>query len=171
MWRFGGKKIAARLGAIAAGEPAAVDVVASVVSPNVVTSPVTGTLAALLQVELLERDTLALESLGLALFGEILVLRDADGDELSVVARRARLELATPHTGGTPIDRIPAELVPFLRRSRGHGIVCYREFALREGDKIRVKAVVEASGATRRYVARDDLSAVVLEELFEPPGW
>lgn len=201
MWPFGRRKIATRLGAVGAGDAGPVEVLVSVVSPNVVTSPISGLQSALLQVELLERIALAqghgqafggafgrdggaydeFVSLGLVLLGEILVLRDAHGDEISVVTGRARFESATPRNGGTPIDRVPAELVPLLRRASGRGIVCYREFLLVEGDKVRLKAVVEPSqvvvtsgyrsGATVRYLARDDLAPVVLEEVLELPDF
>jgi len=80
-----------------------------------------------------------------------------------------------------PIASVPAELVPFLRRASGRGVVCYRELTLGTGDSIRLKAVVEPStsvvasgyrsGTRRTYVARDDLAPVVLEELFEAPPW
>ena len=196
MWPFEGKKVASSLGAIA-GEPGSVDVLTSVVSTNVVTSPVSGMQSALLQIELLERietqqrpleafggDAEGLDyfaSLGVALFGDVLVLRDAAGDEISIIASRARFEPTTPFNGGVPIARVPAELVPFLRRASGRGVVCYRELALLQGDKVRLTAVVEPSqsviaagyrsGTQLRYLARDDLGPVVLTEVIEAPGW
>jgi hypothetical protein len=190
MWPFGRKNVAARLGEVTRGEPGAVDVLTTVVSANVVTSPVSGMCSALLQIELLERVPTQegdgdaaidrFESLGIALFGDLLVLQDGAGDEISVVAGRARLDVANRH-GGTTLTRVPAELVPFLRRATGRGAICYREFPLLEGDKVRLKAIVEPSqavvttgyrsGSKLRYLARDDLALVVLEEIFEAPEW
>ncbi len=195
MWPFGRKKVADRLGAVAVGEPMAVDVLTSVVSPNAVVSPVSGMRSALLQVELVERlpeeqrqngafsggegavfDRFV--SLGVALF---LVLRDRDGDEISVVAGRARLDAAASRNGGTPLATVPAELVGFLRRATGRGVICYRELPLLEGDKVRLRAVVEPSqtvvtsgyrsGSKVRYLVRDDLAVVILEETVEAPAW
>lgn len=199
MWLFARKKVANRLGAVTtAGAPLAVDVLTTVVSPNAVRSPVSGLVSALLQIELVERVPLdqgqavafeggdgagsdAFVSLGTALFGDIVILRDADGDEISVVSGRARFDAATPRNGGTPLATVPAELVGFLRRATGRGVVCYREFPLLEGDKVRLKATVEPSqsvvssgyrsGTKVRYVARDDLALVILEEIFETPSW
>lgn len=197
MWPFERKKVAVRLGAVPAGEAGAVVVLTTVVSANVVTSPLSGLQSALLQIELLERipaeqgrteafggegslyDDFA--SLGHVTFGQVLLLRDRDGDEISVVAGRARFDVTTPRNGGTPMANVPAELVPLLRRASGRGVICYRELPLLQGDRVLLKAIVESSqtvvtsgyrsGASVRYVARDDLGLVVLEEVFEAPAW
>ena len=197
MWPFERKPIVTRLGAVPVGEAAAVVVLTSVVSSNVVTSPVSGISSALLQVELLERVPIGqgrteafgaegslhddFVSLGRATFGQVLVLRDQGGDEISLVVGRARFDVTTPRNGGTPIASVPAELVPFLRNASGRGVVCYREFPLLQGDKVLLRAVVEPSqavvtggyrsGSSLRYVARDDLGPVVLEEVIEAPAW
>lgn len=119
--------------------------------------------------------------LGTIVLGDVATLRDEDGDEITIVARRARIEPALPRRGGTPITRMPAEIVPLLQRATGRGVICYRELTLSTGDKLRLRAVVEPtqsivadgyrSGTRVTYVARDDLEPVVLEEVFEAPAW
>ncbi|HSO36764.1 MAG TPA: hypothetical protein VLT33_29765 [Labilithrix sp.] len=192
MWPFGQKREASRLAAIPVGETRAVAVLTTVVSENVVTSPVSGLASALLQVDLLERvspghagrqdGTLDddFNHLGRATFGQVLILRDGDGDEISVVGGRARFEPST-QTGGNPITKVPPELVPFLRRATGRGVLCCREATLRTGDRVLLKAVVQPtlrvvtagyrSGTNLSYVTRDDLAPVVLVEVVDAPAW
>jgi hypothetical protein len=171
------------------GGPVAVELLVRVVSPNALTSPLTGTQAAALRcelVEIVEREgaASALDGApfevaevalgGLVLSGELLVVADVDGDELSLIARRARFELARPPGSAVPLGEVPPELAPLLRNATGCGTMAYRELALRTGDKLRLRAIVEASRTlategdrheTRlRYIARDDLGAVVIED-------
>jgi hypothetical protein len=150
--------------------------------------------AGLLLIELVERAPLSNEQgaggedvsdrydlLGTVVLGDVATLRDEDGDEITIVARRARIEPALPRRGGTPVARVPAEVVPLLQRATGRGVICYRELALSTGDKLRLRAVVEptqsvvadgySEGTRVTYVARDDLEPVVLEEVFEAPAW
>lgn len=194
MWPFGSKKVWDRLAAASAREPVQVSVLTTIVSPSAVVSPFTGMRAGILLVELVERipvendqgaggevvsDTYAL--LGTVILGDVTTLRDEDGDEISIVARRAHIEPALPRRGGTPITRMPPEIAPLLQRTSGRGVLCYRELTLSTGDKLRLKAVVEPtqsvvaegyrSGTRVTYVARDDLGPVVLEEVFETPAW
>ena len=195
MWPFGRKKVWNRLAA--AGEPRTpvhVSVLTTIVSPSSVVSPFTGMRAGLLLVELVERIPLSNDQgaggedvsdrydlLGTVVLGDVATLRDEDGDEITIVARRARIEPALPRRGGTPIMRMPAEVVPLLQRATGRGVICYRELTLSTGDKLRLRAVVEPtqsivadgyrSGTRVTYVARDDLEPVVLEEVFEAPAW
>lgn len=201
MWPFGRKKVWSRLAAAWAGdptgqaeEPASVSALTTIVSPATVVSPFTGMRASFLAIELVERIPLTndqgtgnevvsdtYESLGFVVLGDVMTLRDEDGDEITIVAHRARVEPAFHARGGTPLSRAPAEVVPLLRRATGRGVVCYRELTLATGDTIRLKAVVEPttsivtsgyrSGTRRTYVARDDLARVVLEEVVEAPPW
>ena len=199
MWPFGRNNVAGRLAGTlgAAAEPYKVSVLTTIVSPISVTSPLTGLRAAMLHVELVERiplahqddmlmegrrrDTDLYESLGVVVFGDVVTLRDEDGDEITIVVGRARIEPQLPRHGGTPLSRVPPELVPMLAKASGRGVVCYRELTLGESDKIRLKAVVEPSqhvvasgyrsGTRLTYVARDDLAPVVLEEVAGAAGW
>lgn len=204
MWPFEGKKIAARLGAASKSEAPGgteVSVVTSIVSPNLVVSPFTGIRAALIYLEVLERvsnmnegfsaatlvssetsDRDAFFLLGSIVIGDLLTLRDEDGDEITVVARRSRIVPALPRTTGTPIEQAPAEIVPLMTRGSGRGTLCYHELPLSEGDKVKVTAWVEPSrtvvsagyrsGSRVSYVAREDRDElVVLEEIFEVPSF
>jgi hypothetical protein len=204
MWPFGRKKVWDRLAAPFAdaaaapdGEPprtAAVSVLTTIVSPTTVTSPFTGLRAALVLLELLERIPVSTDPgleeqtmtdrfdvLGSVVLGDATTLRDADGDEITIAANRARIAPALPRTGGALIARMPPELVPLLPRAKGQGVLCYRELTLGVGDKLRLRAVVEPtrsvvadgyrSGTRTTYLARDDLAPVVLEEVFESPPW
>jgi hypothetical protein len=192
------KKVAGRLAAASAApaageahEPVRVSLRATIVSPSSIVSPLSGTRGAVLHVELVERFTDERgggeegsdmdQSLGVLIVGDVVTLRDEDGDEIAIVARRARVEPSLPRRGGTPLTRVPPEVVPILQRASGRGVVCYRELLLREGEAVRLKAIVEPTqnivtaghraGWRVTYVARDDLEAVVLEELLEAPPW
>lgn len=202
MWPFGREKVWDRLAAASAHggaqgggppEPVHVSVLTTIVSPSLVVSPFTGMRAGILLVELLERIPVANEGdsgvtsdvyaiLGTVVLGDLATLRDEDGDEITVVARRAQIKPALPRRGGTPITHMPPEVAPLLQRSSGRGgVLCYRELTLSTGDKLRLRAVVEPtqsivadgyrSGTRLGYVARDDLGPVVLEEIFETPAW
>jgi hypothetical protein len=178
VWPFTKTGAVGRLGAVLPGEPGAVELVATVVSPDATTSPLTGARCVFAYVELLEHlgtDPQRIGSveeevaLGAMVYGgDPFVLRDEHGDEVSLVARRVRVELASALHTRTPLEQVPAELIPFLRRASGRGAVCYRERALREGDKVRLEAVVEGhrSGTRVSYVVRDDLRPTYLKELF-----
>ncbi|MDB4933992.1 MAG: hypothetical protein JWP87_964 [Labilithrix sp.] len=167
-------------------------VLTTIVSPPLVESPFTGMRSAIILVELLERLPVSNEQggdvvidhyalLGTVVLGDVATLRDEDGDEITIVARRAYIAPALPRSGGTPVGRMPADVVPLLARASGRGVVCYRELTLGTGDAVRLRAVVEPahsvvasgyrSGTRVTYVARDDLAPVVLEEVFEAPAW
>jgi hypothetical protein len=201
MWPFGRKKVWNRLAAAGTAEargepphPVLVETLTTIVSPANVVSPVSGMRACIVVIELVERVPLrqeygagdeierdVYESLGFVVLGDVATLRDPDGDEITVVTRRARITPSQHARGGTPVSRVPAELVPFLSRATGRGVVCYRELTLGMGEKVLLKAVVEPtasvvpsgyrSGTRTTYVARDDLAPVVLEEVFEAPAW
>jgi hypothetical protein len=204
MWPFGrDKKAGNRLAAASApgggkaGEPPQavhVSVLTTIVSPSTVVSPFTGMRAGFLLVELLERIPVANDEdaagdvakdrydlLGTVILGDVVTLRDQDGDEITIVARRAQFKAALPRRGGTPITRMPPEIAPLLSRTTGRGVLCYRELTMSTGDTLRLRAVVEPtqsivadgyrSGTRLTYLARDDLAPVVLEEVFETPAW
>ncbi len=204
MWPFGrDKKVWDRLAAASArgggqvGEPLQavhVAVLTTIVSPSTVVSPFTGMRAGFLLVELLERIPVANDQgadgevvsdrydlLGTVVLGDVVTLRDQDGDEITIVARRAQFKAALPRRGGTPITRMPPEIAPLLSRTTGRGVLCYRELTMSTGDTLRLRAVVEPtqsivadgyrSGTRLTYLARDDLAPVVLEEVFETPAW
>ena len=183
MWPFTRKRGASRFSVALAGEPTEVEVMAKVASPNVVTSPLTGNTSALLLIELVERmlppdngRTIAesLSLVGAVILGDVLSLADETGAELSVVAHRTQFVSSTPRHHVTSLERVPPELVPLMKRATGRGVICYRELPLRHGDDVLVRAFIEArtvvaaSGyrdtATVRYIARDDLGVVRLEE-------
>lgn len=195
MWPFG-KKRATRLASSApSGAPTEVRVEVVVASPNDVTSELTGLRAALFLVTLVERRPVYRESgagsadevadtyveLGSIMWGDTLVLRDDDGTEVTVAARRAFIGFATPHHGGTPLARVPPALAPMMSRASGRGVLCFRENPIRQGDRYRLTAAVEAvpavvssgyrSGAGLRFIARDDVSPIKLEEIFEVPDF
>lgn len=191
MWPFADDKVCDRLAGASAAAPAVVSVLTTIVSPPSVVSPFTGMRAGLLLIELLERMAAShrdsedvsdrYDLIGTTVLGDVVTLRDRDGDEITIVARRARISPALPRTGGTPIIEMPPELVPLLARASGQGMLCYRELTLSTGDELRLRAVVEPtlsvvadgyrSGTRRTYVARDDLAPVVLEEVFSAPAW
>lgn len=207
MWPFERKK-ARRLAevhaavvaasAVESGTSAAVDVsvavslLATIVSTNAVVSPFTGLRTGILHIELVERYSRSsdsandgaandsYETLGSMVLGDLVTLRDEDGAELTLVGRRARIQPAHERRGATPLAGIPAEMAPLLAKSRGRGIICYRELPLGEGDRVRLEALVNTaqsvasgyrSGAMRTYVVRDDLAPVVLTEIVEEPRW
>lgn len=200
MWPFGRNKVWTRLAAASAAEaagepprPVAIAALTTIVSAPDVVSPFTGMRTCILVIEVVERipPTNArglgnevvsdlFEPLGTVVLGDMATLRDLDGDEITVVVRRARFALAHPAGAAMPLARAPAEIVPLLQRATGRGVVCYRELALGPGERLLLKAVVEPStrvvgagyrsGTRTTYVARDDLARVVLEEVFDS-GW
>lgn len=199
MWPFGKKKpnrlAAAAPSGAPGGPPTEVKVEVVVASPNELTSELTGLRAALFHVSLVERLPIHRENgvaggdevadawvdLGAIMWGDTLVLRDDDGTEVTVVARRAQVGFATPQLSGTPLSKVPAALAPMMKKASGRGVLCFRENTIRQGDRYRLTATVEAvpsvvtsgyrSGAGLRFIARDDLSPVKLEEIFDVPDF
>ena len=161
-----------------AGGPCPVEIDAVVVSPNVVTSPMSGLRAALIELDVREHvaDGLGDEgtSLGTVVLGDLLTLRTADGFEVLLVARRVQLLFVLLAAQSVALSQMLPEIVPLLTRSKGKGVLGYRENALSEGDEVRLRAVVEAVPASRfgtpeevphHCVVRDDLAPVVLQQL------
>ena len=182
MWPFTRKRVGRRFAVAGTGQPAEVEVLAKVSSPNVVTSPINGTRAALLRIEVVERlhapdrDAPAerYSLLGTTVLGDVVTLVDEAGAELSIIAHRAHFPSSTPRAPAATLERLPPELAPLLKRATGRGVICYRELPLRQGDEVLVRAFIEATTAviasgyrdapTVRYVARSDLGVVEIEE-------
>jgi hypothetical protein len=71
------------------------------------------------------------------------------------------------------LREVPAALAPQLRTRTGDGVLLYREHVVREGDRLRIQAIVEpAEHAVARgyrsvprvtFVTRDDMAPVFLE--------
>jgi hypothetical protein len=184
MWPFGRKGVVTRLTGLE--ERTEVEILGTVLSGNAAVSPITGERGAIVHLEVLERirrdkwerRTLRAspdrdDSLGELIFGELVMLRDEEGTELSFVARRARFRFSNPRRDVKRLPEIPPDLVPHLRRTTGEGVLLYREHIVREGDALRLQAIVEPAqhAAARGYrstprttfVTRDDVAPVFLE--------
>ncbi len=182
MWPFGRSGITRSLAGIE--EPTEVELLVTIVSPDRVMSPVTGVRAAILHAEILEEMTEdearrrmvrprggALASLGEAIYGDLITCHDEGKTEISFVARRARFRFPSTPRASRPVDAIPPDLVPLMSSPRG-GPLAYREHAVREGELLRIQAIVEPtrnamtlgyrSAPRFAFVARDDLAPVFL---------
>jgi len=183
MWPFGRRGVVTRLAEV--DDHSEVEIVGTVCSPNAARSPITGERGAIIHVEVIERvqrdaaERRALsagpqrdDSLGELIFGELVSLRDGDGTELSFIARRARFRFGTPRIAAQPLHEVPASLLPELRTRSGDGLLLYREHVVREGDQLRLQAIVEPAQHTAAhgyrtvprvtFVTRDDLAPVFL---------
>lgn len=100
-----------------------------------------------------ERET----SLGSVMIGDAIELSAEDGAKYVVLARRAELAFVQTRRA-RPLESAPPELVPLLVRSRG-GALSVREHVIRAGDRLRLRAQVEAG------LVRDDSSPVRLDEV------
>lgn len=182
MWPFE-KHAAVDLASVTAATPVNVEV--RVVSPNAVTSPVTGMRAAAFVVEVVSRregsDALlsnvpTLEPVASLVVGDQIELAPEAG-EVAIVAmlRRMKLVFETDAAGGRSLTSAPPELVPLLAKVPFGGTAAFRERALAHGDRVRLRAVVERAaivvpGSETRVVlvVRDDLGPAVLEEISIP---
>jgi hypothetical protein len=165
-----------------------VEMLATIVSSNLTASPISKLRAAAIRIDLVERVTSGGQVVGHGMapevhvlvgslvLGDLLVLRDGFGDELTLVVRRTQLA-PLGQEAATPLDVVPAELVAVARAASGGGVLCYREHFFSEGDQVRFKAFVEpqrravSHGDGLVYVARDDLGPVILEEVFVTPAF
>jgi hypothetical protein len=148
------------------------DAPAEVRSPDGVTSPLSGRHAAFFHVEVLELlpPPLSPRVLGERILGDVVELA-VGGRVASVLVRRAALRFALIRPPPVPLVALPAELASLVAHTRA-GIPCagplgWREHVVRHGDRIRLRAYVEAvktSGADR-LVVRDDLGPVELHEV------
>jgi hypothetical protein len=145
-------------------EPTSVEVDVVVATENVVRSPMSGVDAALIVIDVVERVVPLEREVGRVVLGDTLILRADDGAEIAIVARRAQYRFVGNDTGGATLDRIPPEIAAVLGGARG-GELAWREHVLRHGERVRVRAVVERTGAGR-FAARVDIAPVVVSEIF-----
>lgn len=165
----------------------------TVSSPNDLTSPLTGLSAAAFHVALYERyhvDRGArsesgvehLELLGAQIFGQTLLLvTEEECLAVEVPIQRARITVEGAERNVQPLERAPAEIAALTAQARGHGLLCFRESLIRQGDRFRLRATLEprresgpggyrsAPGAA--LVARADLGPVELTEILDVPRW
>lgn len=148
--------------------PARVDVITKVSSPNKVTSPISGSQAAFVQVEALQQGPLGPHSLGAVILGDLVTLELEGGAvAIELAVRRATLHFLDERSDAVPMQRAIPELVPFFERARFGGVLCQREYLVLSGDRLRLRAVVERKG--ERLMVRDDLAPVLLDEVIEIP--
>jgi hypothetical protein len=88
--------------------------------------------------------------------GDAIELHAEDGVRYVVMARRASFGFVNVRQA-KPLESAPAELVPLVVRSRG-GALSVREHVLRAGDRVRLRAHVEAG------LVRPDVGPVRLDE-------
>jgi hypothetical protein len=163
------------------------DAVATVVTPNAHTSPISGERGAFFHVDVLEVGPLegpaSARSVGEVVFGDLVTLSvlvddppkagvarrsridDVEGRawRIDLVARKVALEFADVRPAPMPIALVPPELVPIVQRASGLGRLCWREHVVRSGDRLRIRAVVESSGTL--LVVRYERAPVILEPL------
>jgi hypothetical protein len=167
--------------------PTRVDVITKLVSPDDVTSPVSGLRAAFVHLEALERVRAhegsgiqeELFSLGTIIIGDLVTLvLEGRATEVELQVRRAQLRFLSDHTHVLPIAETIPELVPLLGAAKHGGILCHRERLVLSGDRLRLRAVVERiarvvaperSDAGLRLVVREDLAPILLDEVLEGP--
>jgi hypothetical protein len=117
-----------------------------------IVSPVSSARGLVVHLEVLEGET----SLGEIVLGDAIELHAEDGARYVVMARRAVFGFVLDRRAA-PLEAAPAELMPLLVRSRG-GSLSVREHVVRSGDRLRLRAHVEAG------LVRDDAGAVRLDE-------
>lgn len=117
---------------------------ATVVSPDVVTSPITGKRGAVVVIDVLESG----RPVGTVVLGDTLVLATDDGRSHTVVARRAHLVFFDRGEAPTPLASAPAEIVPLLRAASGQGELGYREHVLVKGSRVRVREGANGGATT-----------------------
>ncbi len=139
--------------------PTPIDTLARVLTPNRVTSPISGRGAAFVRIEVLSRVGAELTSLGVVVLGDLLALELDSGVRVQLPVRRAELRRLSDSPEPEPIERLAAELVPLLTRAARGGVLCQREHLVFEGDRLRLRAVVEAG------FVRDDLGPILLDEV------
>ena len=137
-------------------EPVHVDVIGTVVSPNAVTSPITGLTASLLEIVLVDWETLVTGSMSLAgeseserftalggvRWGGPLAIADAKGRVLTIGNIVSPRVLSVAPRPMVLDSAIPRELFEVARKSRH--LLSYREVRFREGDRVRVLATVQS---------------------------
>lgn len=111
------------------------DVVVRVVSPDVVTSPVSGARGAFVRLELVEEG----EPVGAVILGDLVRFEGPSG-RFDVVVRRMTVEV--PFAEAVPLAIVPPELVPLLRNVRGRGVLGVREHVVVSGAALRLRGIV-----------------------------
>jgi len=147
-------------------EPVRVDVVARVLSPNVVTSPMTGMSAALVEVGLLDWLSLNTDGgaagpgsiehftrLGSVVYGAELTVADARGTTLFIPAPAIKRFVPLTNRGLRVEKPLPPELVPFTRTSQH--VLAYQESLVRENDNVRIVGTVRLGAGIERSGYRD----------------
>lgn len=164
-----------------------------VTSPDDLTSPLTGIRAAAFHVALFERYRMDrgdrsnhgvehLEPLGAVIFGQtIQLVSDDEGLLVEVPLEGARITFRGADRNVQPLERAPVELAPLAARAQGHGLVCFCESAIGQGNRFRLRATLEPRSGTGRddyrsapsaaLVARPDLGPVEMEEILDVPRW
>lgn len=198
-WRPWRKKLSSLSADDRFTEPSLVRIAGRVASPNAVVSPLSSTPAALVRLDLLERIPVVETSglvgaiaaadelrdkfslAGSVTLGDLLVVRADGGAEITLMVRTARIIFAGGLAPAIPLTTAPPELTPLLRHASGVGVLCAREQMLREGDRVHLEATLESapsvvatgyrSGAGARFVARDDLGPVIVDEVLEAPDF
>lgn len=134
---------------------------ATVVSPDAVAAPISGEKAAVVHIEALRGDPPSV-LVGTTVVGDLLRLQWAAG-EVEIVVRRATFAFTSLYVPPPPAAHVPAELVPLLQR----GATAFRERLIRRGDRLRVRARVEryASSEPARFIVRDELAVIRLDEV------
>ncbi len=127
-----------------------IDAVAEVISPNAVTSPISGRRAAFGRLEVLEADG----SLGCVILGD-LVRFAVDGHEVLVPVRRAQLRtISEGHLA--PLSHAIAEIVPLLAGVRSAAVLSIREHLFARGDRLWLRALVD-DGVVREVPSIEEL--------------
>jgi len=118
---------------------------------------------AFLHVEVFEDDTL----LGEQLVGDIITLEEGSL-RVNVVVRRASFHSVREEEAKKKVplegSRPPPELMALVLRSKRGGALSSRSHAVRIGDRIRLRAIVERAG-DGMMIVRDDLGPCHLDEV------
>ena len=141
-----------------APEPVDVDFVGKVVSPNTTTSPITGFTAAVMEIALVDWETVQVQNnrgfgdsnevdrfttLGVARFGSALVIEDAARRTL-VIDGNVPLSVVPLSVRPLVLYRAPPRELFHVAQLSRH-MLSYREVRFREGDAVRVVATVRAA--------------------------
>jgi hypothetical protein len=137
-------------------EAARVDFVGRVMSPNEITSPITGLTASMMEIALVDWETVLVRqrgllvdkevdrftTLGAACYGRLLEIQDNGGRRLVVESFRSLRVVPLSDRPLVLDSPPPPELADVVRKSQH--MLSYREVRFREGDSVRVVATVGA---------------------------
>jgi hypothetical protein len=158
-----------------------------VASPNDVASPLTSQRVALVSVVVVERRSAVqggessqsaewLEPVGTILFADRLRLAVEDSDVvLDVPLEAAEFRFADTRSA-FPLEAVPPALREIVARAPGRGLLCFREDALLQGDRVELEATVRPAargGAYRSAAGTFEIAEgpVTVEERLELPSW